>query len=199
MPKRTPGEKKPPFVPTRTCPHRWCRPMHLAPLPFALASVTFLMWNNWIWVVLLGLGFLSGFILPKLIHYRPQPRNAPATIRDVVDDIKASPSAIELELQDAKYEGTGWRVLEVRKWWARVAIACDIFFLLQVGLLSTVIFMNPSEEARRTAETEVSASLLYGFLFGTAFIAFQMYAHKKATTPRKPKKVWLPAATRTNN
>lgn len=32
---------KTPHVPTRTCPHRWCKPLHLAPLPFFLALIAF--------------------------------------------------------------------------------------------------------------------------------------------------------------
>lgn len=199
MTTRIPGKKKPPFVPTRTCPHRWCKPLHLAPIPFAVAAMAFQVWNNWIYLLFIGIGILMSVLLPKLIHYRPRPRTAPVTIKDVVEDIKSSPSALDLELQDAKYAGTGWRMLEVRKGWARTAVACDMIFLAAVGLLCTAIFTDPTEAAQVRSKTTLDAASVYGCLVGAAFFGFQLYAHKKATTPRRPKKAWLPAVLRTNN
>lgn len=191
-------EKKPPHVPTRTCPHRWCKPMHLVPLPFCLAVIAFQLWNNWIFLVTLVFGALMIYWLQKIVHFKPKPRSGPVTVKDVVQDLRESPSALDLEMQDARYEGTGWRVLEVRKWWARVAVGCDIFFAAAVGLGAVSIFSHPGDAAATTAAARIDADMFTGFVVTAAFWGFTMYAHKKATQPRKPKRAWLPAALRPN-
>lgn len=117
---------------------------------------------------------------------------------DVVADIRDAPSAIDLEMEDAKYEGTGWRMLEVRKGWARVAVACDILLTLGIGVVAAAIFANPVEEAAHVASAEVDASLWISTVLSGVLIWFIVYAHKKATQPRKPKRAWVPAFLRTN-
>lgn len=170
--------------------------MHLVPLPFCLAVFTFQLWNNWIFLVTLLFGVPMVIWLPKIVHFKRQPRSRPMTVKDVVQDLRESPSALDLEIQDARYEGTGWRMLEVRKWWARVAIGCDILFAALVGLAATTIFSDPDAAAADAASARADSSMFIGFAITAAFFWFIMYAHKKATQPRKPKRAWLPAALR---
>lgn len=191
-------EKKPPYVPTRTCPHRWCKPLHLVPLPFGIAVMAFQMWNNLIFLGFLVVGVAASVWLPRIIHYKPRPRSTPATVRDVVEDLRTSPTAIDLEMQDAKYEGTGWRMLEVRKGWARIAVGCDLAHAALIGLISTAIFTDPGKEAKAIADAEADMTMLISVVIGIGFFAFMLYAHKKATQPRKPKRAWMPAFLRTN-
>lgn len=191
-------EKKAPYVPTRTCPHRWCKPLHLIPLPFALAVIAFDLWHNWLFLLVLAAGIAMSVVVPKLIHYKPRPRSAPATLKDVVEDIRQSPSAFDLEMQDALYEGTGWRSLEVRKGWARVAVACDALLVALIGLSVTVIFAAP-QEAAQSASRDPDVASWVSLLIGAAFFGFSLYAHKKATQPRKPKRAWVPAFLRTSS
>lgn len=185
------------FVPTRTCPHPWCKPLHLAPLPFALAMIAFDMWHNWLNVFLFAAAVAGGWWVPKLVHYRPRPRSSAPTVRDVIEDIRSAPSAIDLEMEDARYEGTGWRVLEIRKSWARVAVGCDILLVLLIGMATRAMLSDPREAAREASE-DMGWETLVALAIGLAFFGFNLYAHKKATQPRKPKRAWLPAFLRTN-
>ena len=187
---------KNPYTPTRTCPHRWCKPLHLAPLPFMLAVAAFQLWSNLVFLLPIGIGLCLGWLLPRLVHYRRQPRNGPATVKDVVEDLRSSPTAFDLETEDAAYAGTGWRVLDVRKWWARVAVACDLFIALIMGWASTAIFAQPQEAAQGMAAATVDAGMFIGGFIAVVFVGFTLYAHKKATQPRKPKRAWLPASLR---
>lgn len=187
---------KKPYSPTRQCPHRWCKPLHLVPLPFCLAVFTFQLWNNWIFLVTFAFGIPLAIWLPKIVHFKKQPRGRPVTVKDVVQDLRESPSAMDLAMEDARYEGTGWRVLEVRKWWARVAVGCDMIFVAVVGLSATSVFASPGEASASAADARLGASMFIGLAITAVFFGFMMYAHKKATQPRKPKRAWLPASLR---
>jgi hypothetical protein len=189
---------KEPYVPTRTCPHRWCKPLHLAPLPFCLAIFAFDIWHNWIFLVTAVVSVTAVTWVQKMIHYTPRPRSGPIDIKDVVKEIAAAPSPMDLEMQDAKYAGTGWRMLEVRKGWARAAIGCDLVLAAVVGLTATAMFSDPQETGRQSAAASLDGAMLIGLLIAVAFFGFMIYAHKKATQPRKPKRAWLPAFLRTN-
>lgn len=191
-------ERKPPYKPTRTCPHPWCKPLHLAPAPFALAVIAFDLWHNWVNLLLITFGVVAANLATKLVYFKARPRSGPATVKDVVQDIRESPSALDLEMEDAKYEGTGWRMLEVRKGWARIAVGCDIALLLGVGWICTLMIVDPDEQAKRADDVALDVSGLASLAIAVAFIAFTVYAHKKATKPRKPKRAWLPAFLRTN-
>lgn len=189
---------KAPYVPTRTCPHRWCKPLHLVPLPFGLALIAFDLWNNWRTLVFLVIVIFAAYWVPKIVHFRSRPRSGPVTIAHVVEDLRESPTSIDLEMQDAKYEGTGWRMLEVRKVWARIAVGCDLVLVALVGVAATTLFANPADAAKKSADARLDAHMLISLLIGFSFFAFDLYAHKKATQPRKPKRAWLPAFLRTN-
>lgn len=189
---------KKPYTPTRTCPHRWCKALHFAPLPFFLASFAFDLWHNWVFLVYLVVGIVGGVWVPRIVHFKRRPRSGPVTIGYVVQDLRESPTALDLEMEDAKYEGTGWRMLEVRKCWARAAVACDMVFVLLIGIGAVATFTNPAAEAKRAAETRVDGPMLISILVGMVFFGFDIYAHKKATQPRKPKRAWVPAFLRTN-
>jgi len=189
---------KKPFYPTRTCPHRWCRNLHLAPVPFCLALVAFDLWHNWIYLVLLVMSILMTSLINKMVHFRRQQRSTPTTIQHVIQDLRESPGPLDLEMEDTKYAGTGWRTLEVRKGWACVAIGCDIVFAALMGLATTAIFAHPAEGAKEASSTTLDGGMLVSLIVGGAFIGFSLYAHKKATQPRKPKRAWVPAFLRTN-
>lgn len=189
-------EKKPPYVPTRRKPHRWCGPLHMVPVPFALAAMAFDLWNS-LWNLVLIAVFIGGsMFVTKVVHFKPRQRPHPPTVKDVVADLRESPTTVDLEMEDAKYEGTGWRMLEVRKGWARVAVACDTLLVLGIGLSVGVMFTDREHaaEVSRTFDSTTVISVLVAFMF----LGFDLYAHKKATQPRKPKRAWVPAFLRTN-
>lgn len=186
-----------PYTPTRTCPHRWCKALHLAPAPFMLAVIAFDMWHSWKTLVILIAGGVAGVYLPKLIHYKPRPRSTPATFKEVIEDVRSSPGPIDLEIQDMKYAGTGWRMLEVHKGWARVAVGCDLFIMALIGIAATAMVTDPAGQARRADEPLGWMSVI-SLVIGIAFFGFSLYAHKKATQPRKPKRAWVPAFLRTS-
>jgi hypothetical protein len=191
-------EKKPPYVPTRTCPHRWCKPLHLAPVPFALALIAFDLWHNWRALLMFSFFVFAGVWMPKIVHFKRTPRSRPATAQELIEDLRTSPSALDLEMQDARYEGTGWRMLEVRKGWARAAVGCDLIIVTLCGLAITAMVTNPGEAAKEAESMRMDLSVVISVVAGAAFLFFNLYAHKKATQPRKPKKVWVPAFLRTN-
>lgn len=190
--------KEKPYTPTRRCPHQWCKPLHLAPGPFALAAVAFDLWHNWLFLLPFALGSIGMWWLSKALHIKPRQRTGPVKISDVVQDIKEAPSPVELEMEDALYEGTGWRVLEVHKGWARVAVGCDLLLAAMIGLLVTEMFSDPAAAAQRSSSVTLDASTFVGIGVALLFMGFMIYAHKKATQPRKPKRAWIPAFLRTN-
>lgn len=168
----------------------------MVPVPFGLAAMAFDLWNS-LWNLVLLFVFIGGsMFVTKAVHFKPRQRPHPPTVKDVIDDLRESPTAVDLEMEDAKYEGTGWRMLEVRKGWARVAVACDVLLVLGIGMIVTTIFQDRAA-AMETSRTFDSATVI-GVLVSFAFMAFMMYAHKKATQPRKPKRSWVPAFLRTN-
>jgi hypothetical protein len=187
---------KPPYTPTRTCPHRWCKPLHLVPVPFGLAIMAFDLWHSWVFLVFMIMSLTLFAVSSKMIHFRRQHRSEPTKIKHVVQDLIESPGPIDLEMEDARYEGTGWRMLEVRKGWARAAVGCDIFVVAIIGLVA--MFGSPEASAKSAADAGIDGGMIISVLVGTAFFAFQLYAHKKATQPRKPKRAWVPAFLRTN-
>lgn len=132
----------------------------------------------------------------KIVHFKRRPRSGPVTIAHVVEDLRESPTAIDLELEDAKYEGTGWRMLEVRPWWARVAVGCDMVIVAALGLSVTAMFADPAGAAKASAARRIDDAMLVSLVIGLAFFGFSLYAHKKATQPRRPKRAWLPAFLR---
>lgn len=185
-------------TPTRICPHRWCKPLHIAPVPFALAVLAFDLWHNWIFLVTTAIGGVLLWLATKSVHYRHQPRSGPVKIEHVMQNLVQSPGPVDLEMEDARYEGTGWRVLEVRKGWARVAVGCDILFLTVIGLVSVALFSNPGASGQAASSARLDGSMIISLLVGGLFVWFTTYAHKKATQPRKPKRAWVPAFLRTS-
>lgn len=188
---------KKPYSPTRLCPHRWCKPLHWGVVPFALALFAFNVWNNWFYwasAIVAGVAATWG---SRVIHFKRRPRSEPATVKDVLQDLRDSPTEWELHEEDARYEGTGWRVLEVRKGWARTAVALDAFVLLAVGWGATATFTDPVKSAQMVESVSLAVVLL-PTLVGVLLALFVAYAHKKATQPRKTKRAWLPAFLRTN-
>ncbi|MFD5451658.1 MULTISPECIES: hypothetical protein [Streptomyces] len=170
-------EKKPPYKPTRMCPHRWCRPLHSIPAPFGLAVMAFQMWHQWLYLVLIFGGMLGIVAVTGIIHNGKTP--------------------MELEAEDLKYRSTGWRVLEVRKGWANIAIACDIVLVLMIGQAVTHVVSDPSRAGQEAHDFKLGNTNFMGGCIVLAQFAFLLYAHKKATEPRKPKRAWLPAFLRT--
>lgn len=191
-------KEKTPYTPTRQCPHRLCKPLHWAPAPFALAAVAFDLWHNLLFLVPFLVGSVGMWWITKMLYVKPRQRTGPVKISEVVQDIKDAPSPMELDMEDARYEGTGWRVLEVRKGWARVAVGCDMLLCAVVGVTVTSIFTNPEAAAQESSSVTPDASMLFGVGVALLFMGFIIYAHKKATQPRKPKRAWLPAFLRTN-
>lgn len=189
---------KEPYTPTRTCPHRWCKPLHVAPIPFAVAGLAFDMWHNWRFLVMVFLVLLLAPVVTKAVHFKRRPRQGPVTVQHVLEDLRDSPGPIDLEMQDARYEGTGWRVLEVRKGWARVAVGCDMLLLLLIGVSITAVFASLDESSAAASAMEFDLGFFISVAVAMVFFGFSMYAHKKATQPRKPKKAWVPAFLRTN-
>jgi hypothetical protein len=170
----------------------------MAPFPFLLAILAFYLWNNWVWLLLIVVSAVASYWAQQMVHVRRRPRSGTATFRDLIEDIRDAPSPVDLELEDARYEGTGWRMLEVRKGWARVAVSCDLLLALNIGLVSVAVFGNPGPAAQSVRESTSDVSTYISIAVGILVFSFQAYAHKKATQPRRPKRAWLPAFLRTN-
>jgi heme/copper-type cytochrome/quinol oxidase subunit 2 len=194
--------EKPPYKPTRMCPHRWCKPLHLALTPFALAVIAFDLWHNWLWLLSFAVCGTVGHWVTKAIHFRRRRTHGTTSpsVKDVVADLKESPTPLDLEMEDAMYEGTGWRTLEVRRGWATAAVTMDVFWVLLVGLVCTSMFADYATQALRSSQGPLAhgSVSVVGFLTGVSLMGFTVYAHKKATQPRKPKRAWVPAFLRTN-
>jgi len=188
---------KKPFVPTKLYPHRWCKVMHWAPAPFGLALLAFDLWHQWQFLlVMVAVGFATGFIFRKI--------NGKSQAQMMIEErLYGTPKQIGT-VKDSTgeehpvYSGTGWHSVQVNKVWARIAVSLDAFWLAVLVSAASALFADPASAAKSASETPFTLPGISSMVVSMGAFAFTVYAHKKATRPRKPRREWLPAFLRSN-
>lgn len=168
-----PKPKKPPYRPTRLCPHRLCRPLHDLVAVCALALIARDLFSGGL-VFILFMAALIALALGvhRLVWKKPMTQLA---MEDAVQGASATA------------HGSGGRVLIARKGWARAAVTFDLFFLFimvdgVVHIAETRDYSVPAP----TAETYVILALALSIMAGDA------WCHRKATEPATPARAAVP-------
>lgn len=157
------NETKPPYRPTKLCPHRLCRPTHTLIGLIGLAALVPTLWRA-------GLAFLIFMALIGVIAVPLQKLVWKKSRRDLI-------------LEEHLHTGTGGLRLVVRPVWARIALGMDAFFLCTVGL-GVAGSVNPAPDAYDVPVFDGAALVTLVIVLG--LFAFEAYAHRKATEPAKP-------------
>lgn len=155
--------KKPPHRPTKLCPHRFCRPIHLAYGVCGIAVVARDMWQA-------GIAFILFMVLLVMIVQVSQSMVWKKSVRD-------------LAMEDHAQRAGGIRLV-VRPVWARLAVAMDAFFLfIAVNAVAHIAEPQDYSLPAPSAEAFTVMAILVGIF------AFSAYAHRKATEPARPLRV----------
>lgn len=157
---------KPAFRPTRMCPHRLCKPVHIALAVVGLCFASQIMFQSLAGALFLAILGVIGLKVARLIHGK----------------------SLHQQVLDEAVTAASETVLLVRQGWANVAVGCDLLFLLLGSLAVAQLF-------RDTGGVNVPALDAAGMLalaVAIAIPAFSEFAHRQATRPAKTKRVLVP-------
>ncbi|MFE2934941.1 hypothetical protein [Streptomyces sp. NPDC059278] len=155
--------KKPPHRPTKLCPHRLCRPLHLA---YGVCGIAVLARDLW----QAGIAFILFMVLLLVIVQASQ-------------NMVWKKSARDLAIEDQAQCAGGIRLV-VRPVWARLAVATDAFFLFIA--VSAVAHIAEPQDYSLPAPSVESLTVV---AIAVGIFAFSAYAHRKATEPARPLRV----------
>lgn len=160
---------KKPYSPTRRCPHRWCRKVHLMTSATALILLGPMLFRaGWLYLVFFALSVL--------------------VLAQVIKVAWKGKSMIDMALEDAVAEGSGSdgnmssRHLVVRPVWANVALGMDLLALMNA---SASVWLDVRGSEDYSAPTTSTQALTVLVVLGL-FVWFWEFAHRKATEPAKP-------------
>lgn len=155
------------FRPTRMCPHRLCKPVHIGLAVVGLCFISQVMFKSLVGALLIAILGVIGFKVARLIHGK-------TLQQQILDDAVTTASET---------------VLLVRHGWANVAAGCDVLFLI-VGSLAVAQLFQGAEGVELPAP---DAAGLFALGVAIAIPAFSEFAHRQATRPAKTKRVLVPA------
>lgn len=164
-----------PFVPSRTCPHRWCRPAH--------------RWIGCIGTVVTIAAFVENPIMEAVILIF-----AVIMATALMTSHMGTGMHGRVAHQAAGDGGNTSRTeITVDRRWAWVAAACDMF--LCVGGTFDLFTIGSLGSKAYQQSHGVPPTLGYALIFGGAFMSLTFYAHWRATRPRPRRRVrvWIRA------
>lgn len=157
------------FVPSKGCPHRFCKYLH-ATVNWTTLAVALTGFQLWLQI---GVGLV---LVLKLYNWNTRRRwNIPA--------------------YKMPYERPN-QYLIVRRWWARAAITLDT--VLAVFVLLLFAGNMATHAAGQTSDIgsgplpELILMLTIGTLIMLAYLGLTIFCHWMATRPGKPKRVRVP-------
>lgn len=161
-----------PYSPTKSCPHRWCRPVHLILGAIGLASLGPTLWQaGWKYLVFSALALVIMAQVEKIAW--------------------KGKSAADRAMEDQVAQGAGSagnmssRHLVVRPVWARIAICMDCV----MGFLGGNLLWD-QVGSKMDYSVPTSGSVIFVVLGGVgAVVWFWNFSHRKATEPAKPLQV----------
>ena len=154
------------FKPTRSCPHRLCRPMHLALAGLGVVVVVQLMFHGIASVLFVAALMVLGFGALRLLSGK--------TLTEEI-------------LEEAAEVAAGVELI-VRPVWAAIAVGFDVLYVCSAALLIGMLFTQPTESMVPGAST--GAFIVVGVSVGLQ--VFAQFAHRQATRPAKRKRALVP-------
>lgn len=183
-----------PNLPTKACPHRYCRQVHQVWVVGVLVALGPAFGVNPLYIVFLFvLGGAFYFVerhawggKTNTERYIDEAQQKDLNAKDVahlhrVDDNRPS----DQFSQRTVFPGG----LVLRKGWARIAIGLDVFWTFLV--LSSLWSIYSQDFSESYKLPEASLKELWSFVIPSFMIWFTHYAHRKATDTRKPRKQWF--------
>jgi len=154
-----------PHIPTKACPHRWCRTVHrIAAVEGGLAIVALAIRQPWFLLILSAMAVLSTALYATA---------ARKTLHDLAAD-----------------ELTPIVPLAVRRGWALTAVGIDIAVAVVAPLaIAAAAVSEPGSYA-----TKVASGGPMPIVVTVAFAVFHQLAHHLATRPAKPQRVLAPTS-----
>ena len=160
---------RPPFRPTRQCPHHWCSRLHLA-----LAALGVVVITQTLFTGIASVLFMAAIVAVAL----------------GVGRLITGKSLVQQAMEESIAEAVGVHLV-ARRGWALAAVGCDAFYVLNGGLSVAYLFAHPHTSSVPDAST--AGYIGIGVIIG--LLAFSQFAHRQATRPAKPKRVRVPALT----
>lgn len=164
-------------VPTRLCPHRFCRTLHNTYAVCALATFVLLLVHgtdgaslgdaSGFWLFMATLGFI-GYAVSRIVTGR-------------------SPGQLAKLDRADRLRGV---VLVIRPVWAALAAGTDALLLAACCAVGAMLLATPGDVVSSPAQASFG-----GVAIGLGVCAFQDFAHMMAARPVKPKRVTALAAS----
>jgi hypothetical protein len=167
---------KKPYHPTKQRPHPWCGTLHLLGALNGLIVIADTMY----YAPWSGLIF---FVLMMIIGWH--------TVRAAWK----GKSLTDLAIEDAASQGSGSagnmssRHLIVRPVWANLAIGMDLLQVLAGSTIAWHVITKPGSGDYSVPAADITGILVIGL--SCTFIWFWQYAHRKATEPAKPLRLFV--------
>lgn len=155
------------YRPTRSCPHRLCRPTHVVGAVAGLCAFAQLAFHS-----IVGLAFMLamavlGYGVFRAVHNK--------TMWQVINS-------------DLAEEAAGVELI-ARPGWTNIAIGCDLLFTLSGGAVNIMLFRG---DTAGTVPTPDAAGYA-GIGIGVGLMLLAEVSHRQATRPAKPKRLLAPA------
>ncbi|MFE5332544.1 hypothetical protein ACFRCG_39820 [Embleya sp. NPDC056575] len=150
-------------TPTRTCPHRWCRPLHIGCTALGVVALTqILVQSIIVAAILLALGFIAMGVTAL---------TRGTTITGMVEEDS-------LACAD--------EVLVERPAWARAAAAYDLLITVGGAAVVSVLFTGGMTAGELAPTGPDMQGAVVGAVLTIALGVFGSYAHWAATRPARP-------------
>lgn len=155
------------YRPTRSCPHRLCRPVHAVGAVAGICVFAQFAFHSLTGLVYLALMSVLGYGVFRAVHNK--------TMQQAInDDLAEECAGVELV---------------ARPGWTNIAIGCDLLFALCGGSVNVLLFRG---DAVGTVPTPDAAGYTaIGIAVGLMLLA--EVSHRQATRPAKPKRILAPA------
>jgi hypothetical protein len=163
-----------PFVPSRQCPHRWCRPAH--------------RWIGWVGLVLIVATFIENPIMEAVCFVFSM-----IVATALLTSRMGTGTHGRVAHQTAGADGSAETEVVVDHRWATIAAACDVV-ICAASVLELATIGSLGSGAYQQSHG-IPPFLGWALIFAAAAITFVFYAHWRATRPRPKRRVrvWIRA------
>lgn len=163
-----------PYQPTRLCPHRYCPPLHILSnvLGYAFIVLSLPTIGLSAFLIVVGVGVVE-LLIARIIHRR--------TLRQLVHQVNLD-------------KALGFQLVP-RPGWTALAVVLDALDSAAVITAISFTFADPAIGQIQWSSTTATCAVVLAM----CFLAIRQYAHKQATRPGQPKRLQLPALTKTSS
>lgn len=185
-----------PNLPTKNCPHRYCRQVHQSWAVIGLAVLAPALFTEPLYML-----FILGLAAVTYVFERLAWKGKSATDRAMEDEEQKALNEKDIAHLHRVDEGASKNQFDpkrtvfpgglvVRKVWANIALGFDIFFALNIAAMLVVVVAMPTEDVYKVPNARSLGDYIT-LGIGIAILFFGQYAHRKATDTRKPRKQWF--------